>query len=367
MTNGCEDPPEQMAAVAIEDALSLMGLQDSVNWQCLLNTTPQNEAALKAALIPFCYPGQMQELAWSLPGAVRHEIVRIGARHGFTAKQTFSFRRGLLKCWMGMRPFMALNGNDDAKGRLIAEAFEFEVERFVRAHLSPDTLSSVVITTEAQRKAAADAEDRPYGPTPDLTFDPPITINGRTVGWIDAKMLYASCVLQDKNFMPESRLPSIAAKYNAAFGPGAFVFGSGFCDGLRDTVPALLLDSSPLDLERITSVIESDQSETAMSLEEMRAALGLEPTAAVHPPPAPPPPPPAPQTTNTPEGVGIADEVAHDAPHEWNPRIRCHTAGTTTFHYHLCTRCGARGLRRKVSNKRATIVATGRCVAVAAF
>lgn len=327
----------------LEGVLAALGLQDlpladaTIEWPCSLRTTVSNERALTLALKPFSKPQHMHRLAWALPESVRDEIGQIGAALGFTAKQTFSFRRGLLKCTMGMKPFMALSGNDDAKARLIAEAFEAEIERFVRARLPPDALSAVTITTEAQRKAAAEAEDRPYGPTPDLTFEPPIRINGRTVAWIDAKMLYASCVLQNERFMPENRLPDTAAKYNAAFGRGAFVFGGGFCEGLEADVRATLLDATPLSMERIAAVIESDQSEAAMSLEEMRIALGL-----ASPTPLP--------------GVPIAVEASSTTrPHQWDARVRCSSAGVVTFHYHICTVCGAKGVRRKVSRKKTAI------------
>jgi hypothetical protein len=284
----------------------------------------------------------MHKLAWTLPANVREEIGRTGVEHGFTVKQTFSFRRGLLKCRMGMKGFMALQGNDDSKARLIAEAFEAEIERFVRTRIPP----SVVVVTEARRKAAADADGIPYGPTPDLTFEPPISINGRVVAWIDARMLYASRVLRNKKFMPENRLEATASKYNAAFGPGAFVFGSGFCGGLKDEVSALLLDSTPLDMTRITSVIESDQSDESMTLEAMRAALGL----AVR--------------TPTPTPVSDAPvEVGANRSHTWDERIRCGSNGIRTYHYHVCTRCGAEGSRVKVSNKKAAIYSTVSCVA----
>jgi hypothetical protein len=315
----------------------------------------------------------MRTLAWSLPDAVREEIGRIGTSFGFTAKQTFSFRRGLLKCTMGMKAFMALSGNDDAKARLIAEAFESEVERSVRDRLPLDVLSRVNITTEAQRKAAAAAEHRPCGPTPDLTFDPPIRINGRVVAWIDAKMLYASRVLQKKRFMPENQLTRTAEKYNAVFGPGAFIFGNGFCAGLEDEVPAMLLDSTPLNMERFASIIESDQSETAMTLDATRVALrpasptplGATPTSA--------------QTdssllnsiqsqtlpgrTRSPglreDSLSLKSHILDsrflEHPHNWSALICCGTAGNTTYHYHVCQVCGCTGIRRKVSNKKAVV------------
>ena len=336
-----------MSVDELEHVVSLLGLQDNpvanepIAWHTSLETTAERERALTRALIPFCNPPSMHKLAWTLPANVREEIGQTGVEHGFTVKQTFSFRRGLLKCRMGMKGFMALQGNDDSKARLIAEAFEAEIERFVRTRIPP----SVVVVTEAQRKAAADAEGTPYGPTPDLTFEPPISINGRFVAWIDAKMLYASHLLRNKKFMPENRLEATASKYNAAFGPGAFVFGSGFCGGLKDEVSALLLDSTPLDMTRITSVIESDQSNSSMTLEAMRAALGL--------------------TVDVPTPVSDTPvEAGTNRSHNWDAQIRCGTNGIHAYHYHICTRCGVEGVRKKISNKKAAIYSTMPCVAL---
>ena len=336
-----------MSVDELEHVVSLLGLQDNpvanetIDWHTSLETTAEHECALTRALIPFCKPPSMHKLAWTLPETVRREIGMLGVEHGFTAKQTFSFRRGLLKCLMGMKPFMALQGNSDSKARLIAEAFETEIERFVRTRIPP----SVVVVTEARRKAAADADGIPYGPTPDLTFEPPISINGRVVAWIDAKMLYASHVLRNKKFMPENRLEATASKYNAAFGPGAFVFGSGFCGGLKDEVSALLLDSTPLDMTRITSVIESDQSDESMTLEAMRAALEL--------------------AVDVPAPVSDAHaEADTNRSHNWDAQIRCGTNGIKSYHYQICTRCGVEGIRKKISNKKAAIYSTVSCVAL---
>lgn len=332
-----------MSVDEIEHVVSLLGLQDNpaepIDWPTSLETTIECECALTKALVPFSKPRSMHKLAWTLPMEVREEIGRIGVEHGFTVKQTFSFRRGILKCRMGMKGFMALQGNDGAKIRLIAEAFEAEIERFVRIRIPP----SVVVVTEARRKAAADADGTPYGPTPDLTFEPPISINGRVVAWIDAKMLYASHVLRNKKFMPENRLEATASKYNAAFGPGAFVFGSGFCGALKDDVSAILLDSTPLNMNRITSIIESDQSNSPMTLEAMRAALGL--------------------VVDVPAPVSDAPAEANRS-HNWDARIRCGTDGSQTYHYQICTRCGVEGTRKKISNKKAVIHSTVPCVAL---
>lgn len=269
----------------LEDALSTLSLSDNqietrstnITWEISLATDVANEKALVKALVPFSEPHSMRKLAWDLPKSTKLQVEALAARYGFTPKQAYSFRRGLMKCIMGMKPFMALSGNSDAKAALIAEAFEVCIEIYLRERIPAD----IVVTTEGQRKQRASAAGVNPGLTPDLTFNPPIRINGHEVAWIDAKMLYASYMFRKKNFMPEKRLQATADKYSRAFGPGAFVFGSGFCHGLEAEVPALFLDATPLDMSRINSVVESDQQDEAMTLEAMRIALGLASEAPV--------------------------------------------------------------------------------------
>lgn len=308
----------------------------AVEWPCALMMTVAQEQRLLRALAPLTEPPSMRKLAWQLSRRDRELVGAIGERLGVTTQQAFSLRRGMLKCLMGMAPFFALTGNSHAKGRLIAGAFEVAVERFVRARLPPAT----VMTTEAQRKAAAQAEGRPCGPTPDLTFDPPICVNGGSVAWIDAKMFYAS--FEHRHQMPESGLHATAAKYNRAFGPGAFVFGSGFCDGLAACVPALLLDATPLEMAHIDAVIESSSTEVDVQLVPMRIALGLRagaeaPSASIESGIAEV----ATRLESMRVALGLAEagadspaEVDRRAPssaahrtHAWNPLIRCKSVG----------------------------------------
>lgn len=340
----------------IEHALSTLSIDDdqsaprppNITWETSHATDAANEKTLSRKLVPFSEPRTMQKLSWDLPPSIRTQIDQLAEQFGFTAKQAYSFRRGLLKCTMGMRPFMALNGNSDAKARLIAEAFEMCVYEYIRERIP----AGVVITTEAQRKQRAQIAGAGPGPTPDITFEPPIRINDYEVAWIDCKMLYASYAFRNKNFMPESRLNTIVEKYSAAFGPGAFVFGNGFCRALEDEVPALFLDSTPLDMSRVDSVVENDQQYEAMTLKATRAALGV----STRPPEALRQ---APLATVTP-----SNPVTPSA-HRWG-QIYCGTRGVMTYHYHVCTLCGVEGIRRKVSNKKAAIIPTVQtCVAIA--
>jgi exonuclease 3'-5' domain-containing protein 1 len=218
------------------------------------------ERALTRNIKKYTNPVPMQKLAFDLPDNVRLRVGEIAHAHGFTTKQAFSFRRGLLKCVMGMKSFHALNGNSPQMAELLAAMFEDTIEAFLRERL-PATAN---ITTEAQRKAVVRDVGERLGPTPDFTFDPPIKINGVTVNWIDAKLMYASHTFLKKRFMPEGHLAATAAKYNTAFGPGAFVFGNGFCQELAELVPAMLLDSGPLDdMAKIDALVENSRVPTA--------------------------------------------------------------------------------------------------------
>ena len=135
--------------------------------------------------------------------------------------------------------------------------------------------SHVLVTTEVQRKQRAARMGVHPGPTPDLTFDPPVRINGRSISWMDAKMLYASYMLRHKKFMPENRLVQTAEKYSKLFGPGAFVFGNGYCLALEQEVPALLLDSTPLDMTVIDSVVEGGEMGKSMTAREMQSLFAV--------------------------------------------------------------------------------------------
>lgn len=90
---------------------------------------------------------------------------------------------------------------------------------------------------------------RPRGPTPDMVIHPPLQVNGAEVGWVDAKNFYASALFARKRFMPEAHMAETAARYNAAYGTGAFVLRRGFCERLLAQTPALLLDGGPVPLD----------------------------------------------------------------------------------------------------------------------
>jgi hypothetical protein len=112
-----------------------------------------------------------------------------------------------------------------------ADAFEEEVGRRLRA-------GGARAVTEAAARAAAAAEGAPPPAlTPDFLLARPVRINGRPVGWVDAK----NYMLTDSRLT----LPGLrkqAEKYVAALGPGAFVFAGGAVAGSAlDAVPGLTI------------------------------------------------------------------------------------------------------------------------------
>jgi len=318
----------------------------AIEWPCDLITSEANESALRIALEPFTLPTSLRLLGWDLDADTRARIVAIGRQHGFTVRQAFALRRGMLKEHLGIRRFMALNGNSHEKQKLIAEAFEATVDQHIRSVVD----KTIAITTESDRKANARRQGVNAGPTPDFTFDPPIKINRHKVYWLDAKMMYASSCFLHLPFCPESRFFEIAEKYTSLFGTGAFLLAGGFTDALASALMrssrTLLIDGTPIDMTVLDSVIETDRSKT-FTFEEMREALGVQ----NKPTPSPPKPRDAiPEASTTPKE------------HEWGSRILTGADGPWTYHYHLCAHCGKEGRRKRYSNRKATICSDDLCV-----
>lgn len=246
-----------------------------IQWINRDTTSASGERALARALKNTLVPS-MRVLACKLSDATLREIAAAGERHGFSARQALALRRNLLKCAMGMRAFQALDGNSHEEARAMATAFERLLQRHVQA-ANP----GVRITTEDERKARhralASDDPPPLGPTPDLTFDPPICINGRAIGWIDAKFMYGCFETRRKSWQPESRMRAAAQKYTAVFGAGAFVFANGFCRELEGWLggEALLLDASPLDAEmqQLHEAIEEARAGDAGALASLCRAV----------------------------------------------------------------------------------------------
>ena len=213
-----------------------------MEWPTSSVTTFEHEALLRTQLTPYTKPRNMRVLARNLSPQTLFKIEELAKPLGFNLRQACSLRRGYLKSLMGIKKFMELQGNDHSVGRDISTVFEHVVGDHITA------CTGVIPTTEQQRK---DAHHR--GPNPDFTFDPPIVINGKPICWVDAKMIYASRIFIGKKYMAEHKLADTATRYTNVFGPGAFVFGRGFCSELRSSIPAMLLDKTPLDMKPVNS------------------------------------------------------------------------------------------------------------------
>lgn len=117
-------------------------------------------------------------------------------------------------------------------------AFEAAVARQLRA-------GGHAFLTEAEARAAAAAAGRPPPAlTPDFLLSPPARApGGEAVHWVDAKNFphYAA------GGPGSQKITEQAAKYCAAFGPGAFVFSGGLlCAGGVRPPGVVLLDGSAL-------------------------------------------------------------------------------------------------------------------------
>ena len=143
----------------------------------------------------------------------------------------------------------------------IASLFEQALESYLSTCLGPQAKGKIFIT-ESELHAEMKRGARVRGPTPDVLFLRPVSINGRLVKWIDAKMYYASATYANNKKIPNGKLKSMAQRYNNSFGgQGGFVFGQGFCASLQDVVTnALLLDATPLDMSAVNAFQEAQFS-----------------------------------------------------------------------------------------------------------
>jgi hypothetical protein len=87
--------------------------------------------------------------------------------------------------------------------------------------------------------------------TPDLLLLDDVRINGVPCAWIDAKHFFGA----DLRF-PKKKTQKQVDRYVNEYGQGAIVYRHGFCETLR-LKGAILLDSSPLNLEALATFHES--------------------------------------------------------------------------------------------------------------
>ena len=211
-----------------------------LHWPCSMMTNEDSERRLAVKLKSTIFPPNMRKLARNLPSDVLDRIRGYASDENFTFVQALSLRRNLLKKLMGIKAFMQLDGNTQNGQKDLADEFEMETERFLQSLLQ----DGQCMVTEKEMRMQGHT-----GPTPDFVFNPPLHVNGTPVFWMDCKNMYGTFCLRTLPWQPERKLASTAARYNAAFGPGAFLFANGFCRELsEEVVDCLLLDATPLTL-----------------------------------------------------------------------------------------------------------------------
>ena len=204
-----------------------------------------------------------------LPKTRLQEIQKACDINGMTLYQALSLRRTMLRSSKnGMKRVNQSKSMGSNKGQQeIAGLFEEALETHLYSSLKDQAKGKKLFITESELLAEMKEGIRARGPTPDILFLSPVSINGRVVKWIDAKLYYASASYANHKKLPNGKLKSIAQRYNSIFGgQGAFVFGQGFCACLQDIVNnALLLDDTPLDMTAVNAFQESQFTQEQLS------------------------------------------------------------------------------------------------------
>ena len=133
------------------------------------------------------------------------EISRSCQEQGMALYQALSLRRSMLRSFPGgMRRVTHSSSMGSSKGQQqVSTLFEGAVVAFVKNA----TLGQAdnVFLTEAELITESRARRRARGPTPDILFLKPVTINGQSVKWIDAKLFYGSATFASNKNIPNSR------------------------------------------------------------------------------------------------------------------------------------------------------------------
>eukprot|EP00959_Pyramimonas_sp_CCMP1952_P437835 9166344-Pyramimonas_sp.AAC.1 len=167
-----------------------------------------------------------------------------------TRHQALSLRRQLLRAQHGNKRVNRSPRMGDATGQqAYAQLFEDAVEVFLRS-------KGVPFLTQVEQRAEVRSGLRKSGPTPDVLFTNPTSINGTRVCWLECKVFYGTALLAKNRTLPVGKLSEQAHKYSG-LGKGGFVFGQGFNEDLytvlADSPSVLLLDATPLDLSAMTA------------------------------------------------------------------------------------------------------------------
>lgn len=171
---------------------------------------------------------------FDLPRRRQDEIARAASRYGLRLEQACSLRRQIL----GSAAPWKLHGCEATQ---LAQATEFEdaVGRFLTAR-------GVVFLTQNGIKAEALASGASLTglATPDFLLRSELTVNGRSVRWIEVKRFYCTGLVGDlRPWQPGVKAPVQFERYRALHGPGAAVLlyghGRGFRDHVHDDVQLL--------------------------------------------------------------------------------------------------------------------------------
>jgi hypothetical protein len=231
----------------------------SIDWPCsMVVASKKCEAKVSQVLHRKGEWGRGRDL----PKSRLDEISACCNENGLTLYQALSLRRTLLRSMPGgMRRMSKPNSQmGSSQGQQqVATLFEEAVESFIQ-YFAGDNHHGVYLTEKKQLEEMK-AGTRPHGPTPDILFTSPVSINGQLVKWLDAKLYYASAMFADNTRIPNGKLKKRAQRYNGHFGgKGAFVFGQGFCADLENiVVNAMLLDATPLDMTPVNDFLDSTQ------------------------------------------------------------------------------------------------------------
>ena len=175
-----------------------------------------------------------------LPPHRRQAIEAAGAPFGLALPAALSLRRQMLRAdaLAGGRNFYSSQSNmgDEAGAKAHADAFEAVVANFL-------TSQACAFETEEQAKA------RGARNTPDFRLN--AVLNGLPCGWLDCKTYFAAASLASNVGLPIGKLSAQAARYNAEFGPGAFIFLCGVSADFPAVPGAQLLDAAPLDVSSL--------------------------------------------------------------------------------------------------------------------
>lgn len=182
-----------------------------------------------------------------LPAARLARIEAAGGAAGLDLRGCLSLRRLLIREAVGSAAFYEAERGmgDAAAAKAHAKAFEGILLEFLRG-------AGASCRDEAALAATGSAL------TPDVLCEPPVLINGKRVAWLDCKTFYgAACLARAGGESPVAKLERQARRYCSAFGPGAFVFLSGFSADLHSEAglseDVLCLDASPLNKAKLPS------------------------------------------------------------------------------------------------------------------